>query len=96
MSPEIAEAEAPVTDIHEFPEKAFLVYETRYDTVGTSNPSFEKIKDLCSDRPLALPARPPLTEDLTAENEEDIKNALDSLKEQGSTRLEDLEKELGL
>ena len=98
MSPEIAEAksEAPVTDIPKFSGRVFFEAKKVFDSLGTENPDFEEIKDLCCERPLSFPARPPLTEELTTEDQEDIKNARESLKEPGSTQLEDLEKELGL
>lgn len=96
MSPEIAQSEAPVTNRCEFTKEAFLVYETAYDSFGTSNPDFEEIKDLCCKRPLSLPVQKQLEEELAAEDREDIKNALESHKEPGSTTLDDFKKELGL
>ena len=96
MSPELAEAkaEAPVTERIEETVSFEAVHVN--DTLMTLNPDFEEIKDLCSERPLFFASRFRFEDDTAEEDREDIKNALESLKEPGSISLEDLEKELGL
>jgi hypothetical protein len=68
-------------------------------TVERHDPPFEDIKDLCSDAPLRFYRRP-LTRDVevivTPEDEADVRDALDALKEPGSVGLDEFKKQLGI
>jgi len=68
-------------------------------TVEKHEPPFEDIKDLCSDVPLRF-YRCPSTGDMDTikalEDEADLADALESLKEPGSIGLDDFKKQLGI
>jgi hypothetical protein len=66
------------------------------ETIVTMQPNFDEFKDLCTEMPLRFP-RSLSAENLQAiEDEADINEAIDSLKEPGSISIEDLKKKLGL
>ena len=67
-----------------------------YETIASPEPNFQEIERLCSDRPIMFNGRPTDSEIEAFEDEVDIQNALDSLREPGSTNLDDFKKQLGL
>jgi hypothetical protein len=95
MSTDILE-EAATVDISEIDGETFIKALEVNITIDTSNTSFEEIKSLYCDKPLSFYDRPLLENELSDEDKEDIKNALESHKESGSTKLDDFKKELGL
>jgi len=64
--------------------------------VLTPEPKFEDIKHLLSDKPLKSYRRPTIDEVEALEDEIDLKDALDSLKQPGSIDLNDFKKKLDL
>lgn len=78
MSPEIAQSEAPITDVCKFDKEVLFVCETEYVSFGTSNLPFDEIKDLCCEKPLSSPAQIKL-EDI--EREQKNQNAIKFLDE---------------
>ncbi len=66
------------------------------ETVLTPEPKFEDIKHLLSDKPLKSYRRPTIDEVEALEDEIDLKDALDSLKQPGSIDLNDFKKKLDL
>jgi hypothetical protein len=66
------------------------------ETVLTPEPKFEDIKHLLSDKPLKSYRRPTIDEVELLEDEIDLKDALESLKEPGSINLDDFKKKLDL
>ena len=74
---------------------SFLV-EPASETVVTSEPDFEEIKHLLSDKPLKLHRRMTMEEMERLEDEIDLRDALKSLKEPGSVNLNDFKKKLDL
>jgi len=98
MSPEIAEAisQAGESNFSKTVIGAPLVLLEVSETLPLPEPNFEEVKDLYCDKPLSFAARTELDDELTLEDQEDIKNALESHNDPGSTKLEDFEKELGL
>jgi|GEM_PF-1775628 len=66
------------------------------ETVLTPEPKFEDIKHLLSDKPLKSYRRPTIAELEMLEDEIDLKDALESLKEPGSINLDDFKKRLNL
>jgi hypothetical protein len=74
---------------------AFLV-EPASETVATPEPDFEEIKELLSDRPLKFHRRLANEELEALEDEADLRDALKSLKEPGSVKLNEFKKKLDL
>jgi len=74
---------------------AFLV-KPASETVVTTEPKFEDIKHLLSDKPLKSYRRPTIEEVEALEDEIDVRDALKSLKEPGSINLKDFKKKLEL
>jgi hypothetical protein len=67
-------------------------------TVEGQEPPFEEIKNLCSDIPLRFYRYPPPDMDAAGalEDEADLHDALEALKEPGSISLDDFKKQLGI
>jgi len=66
------------------------------ETVLTPEPKFEDIKHLLSDKPLKCYRRPTIAELEMLEDEIDLRDALESLKEPGSINLDNFKKKLDL
>ena len=66
-------------------------------TVEKHEPPFNDVKDLCSDLPMRF-HRPPLSTDEgeILEDEADVADGLEALKEPGSVSLDDFKKQLGI
>ncbi|MFA5423866.1 MAG: hypothetical protein WC374_08420 [Phycisphaerae bacterium] len=73
-----------------------LDFENIAETVISPEPEFEQVKYLYCDEPLTISKKTMFEYEIIDEEQEDIKNALESLKDSGSISLEDFEKELGL
>jgi len=66
------------------------------ETVMRPEPDFEQIKHLCSDKPLRFARRATIDEIEALEDQIDVKDALQSLKDEGSIGLDDFKKQLGI
>lgn len=97
MTPQMSEtiAESCDTKTFEFRFGPGFGMEVASHTVEVPEPSFEEIKDLCSEVPLRFKRYPSLRDE-SLEDEEDIRKALESLKEPGSIGLDEFKKELGI
>jgi len=73
-----------------------LLVKPASETVVTTEPKFEDIKHLLSDKPLKSYRRPTIKEVEALEDEIDVRDALKSLKEPGSINLNDFKKKLEL
>jgi hypothetical protein len=98
MSPEIAntKSQAPSVEFCEVRFGAEILIKPASDTVNVPEPSFEQIKHLCSDKPLRFARRAKIDDIETLEDQIDVKNALESLKDKGSIGLDDFKKQLGI
>jgi hypothetical protein len=75
---------------------AELLMQASSETRQMPEPPFEEIKELCSERPPRFYRRIAVERNEALEDAIDVENALESLKEPGSVRLDDFKKELGI
>lgn len=66
------------------------------ETIVAPEPDFQKIAGLCQGGPVRFNGRPTPEEIEVLEDEQDVKNALQSLKDPDSVSLDDLKKQLGI
>jgi hypothetical protein len=99
MTPQMYEtiAESPNIESCEFRFGPGFAMELAGHTVEKHEPEFEDVKDLCTNMPLRF-LRRPLYGDGTEilEDEADVADALEALKEPGSVDLDEFKKQLGL
>lgn len=101
MTPQMSETivESCDTESYEFRIGPGLGIKVASHTFEGQEPPFEEIKDLCSDVPLCFyryPATPDMDAAEALEDEADVRDALESLKEPGSIGLDDFKKQLGI
>ena len=99
MTPQVNETipESPNIESCEFRFGPGFAMEVAAHTVDKQEPHFEDIKDLCSNVPLRFHRRPLYSDDSEIlEDEADVADALEALKEPGSVDLDDFKKQLGL
>ena len=66
------------------------------ETIVTPEPGFQKIQSLCVGGPIRFNGRPTPEEMESLEDEQDLTDACESLRETGSVDLDEFKKQLGL
>lgn len=73
-----------------------ILREAASETIPTPEPDFQKIQSLCAGGPIRFNGRPTPEEIASFEDEQDLTDAIESLKEPGSVDLDEFKKQLGI